>query len=199
MGRFALDAAAPAVHALVRGGRHHAGGLADDAQPRRDAGLAQVGNQHLGAEAADLFVVAERVVHGEGQVGFEKLFGLRHGQADEALHVGAAAAVQAAVAQAGAQRVERPVLTVQGTVSVWPDRITPFGLPSPRVANRLALRRSSSQVSRGWMPQRTEVIGDALDQRQVALVADAVEAHQALRPFKAAGGQQGVGGGVHDG
>jgi hypothetical protein len=26
-----------------------------------------------------------------------------------------------------------------GTVSVWPDRITPAGLPSPRVANRLAL------------------------------------------------------------
>ena len=71
MRRLALDAAAPAVHALVRERRHHAGGLADDAEARRDAGLAQVGDEAARAEAADLLVVAEGEVDGERQVGGE--------------------------------------------------------------------------------------------------------------------------------
>ena len=70
--RLALDAAAPAVHALVRDGRHHARRLADDAQARRDAGVAQVGDQVLDAKTADLFVEAEGVVQREWQVGVEE-------------------------------------------------------------------------------------------------------------------------------
>ena len=40
----------------------------------------------------------------------------------------------------------------QGTVSVWPDRMTPAGLPSPSVANRLALVLSAFQVRRLFTP-----------------------------------------------
>ena len=64
------------------------------------------------AEAADLLVVAEREVDGERQVGREERRHLRDGEADEALHVGAAAAVEAAVAHLGAERIDRPVLAV---------------------------------------------------------------------------------------
>ena len=41
-----------------------------------------------------------------------------------------------------------------GTVSVWPERITPAGLPAPSVANRFAFFRSSSKVSRLATPWR---------------------------------------------
>src|SRR6478752_5259710 len=40
----------------------------------------------------------------------------------------------------------------QGTVSVWPDRIRPAGLPSPRVANRLALVFSALKLRRLLTP-----------------------------------------------
>jgi hypothetical protein len=39
----------------------------------------------------------------------------------------------------GGQRVDVQSCPSQGTVSVWPERIRPAGLPSPSVANRLAL------------------------------------------------------------
>ena len=60
--------------------------------------LAQVGDQARRAEAADFLVVAEGEVDGERQVGGEERRHLRDREADEALHVGAAAAVEAAVA-----------------------------------------------------------------------------------------------------
>jgi hypothetical protein len=75
---LAAHAAAVAVHALVRDGRHHAGGLADDAGQRLDAGVAQVGDQLLHAEAADLFLVAEGEVDRERASLFRNA---RHGHA----------------------------------------------------------------------------------------------------------------------
>jgi hypothetical protein len=51
---MALDAAAPAVHALVRQRRHHAGGLADDAVRGRQAGVLEVGDQVAHAETSPL-------------------------------------------------------------------------------------------------------------------------------------------------
>jgi hypothetical protein len=69
---LAAHAAAVAVHALVRDGRHHAGGLADDAGQRLDARVAQVGDQFLHAEAADLFLVAEGEVDREGRVAVQE-------------------------------------------------------------------------------------------------------------------------------
>ncbi|AYM97903.1 hypothetical protein EAG14_19550 [Acidovorax sp. 1608163] len=46
---------------------------------------------------------------------------------------------------------------VQGTVSVWPDRMMPLGLPSPRVANRLALVLSALYVRRLATPSLARV------------------------------------------
>ena len=109
---MALDAAAPAIDALVGERRHHAGRLADQAGARHEALLAQVGEQPAHAEAADLLVVAEGEVHAERQVGREEIGHLREHGADVGLHVGAAAAVEAPLVQLCAERIEGPVLAV---------------------------------------------------------------------------------------
>jgi hypothetical protein len=102
MRRAALHAAAPAVHALVRDGGHHVDVGSPTMHSRGSAAFgrpasARSAMQRLGAEAAHFLVVAEGVVQRVRQVGLQKGLGLRHHQADEALHVGAAAAIEAAV------------------------------------------------------------------------------------------------------
>ena len=151
---MAAHAAAPAVDALVGERRDHAGRLADDAGERRDAGLAHVGDQAARAEAADLLVVAEREVDGERQVGGEERRHLRDGQADEALHVGAAAAVEASVLDLGAERIDRPVLAVprHGVGVAGDDHAGRLARAERR--EQVRLLRSSSKVSRLATPWR---------------------------------------------
>jgi hypothetical protein len=177
--------------------RHHVRRLADDAQPGLEPGLLQVGDERTRAEAAHLLVVAERVVHGKGQVRGQEVMRLRHRQADEALHVGAAAAVQAGIAQLGRQRVHAPGLSVPGhRVGVTrqdhtaglsrADRGKEVGLPP-----FLVVGEPDRDV------ERAQVVGDALDQRQVRVGADRAQAHQALRPLQRVVGQGRGQGGVH--
>ncbi len=186
MRRVALDAAAPAMHALVRQRRHHPGRLADDAGERLDAALAQVGDQARRAEAADFLVVAEGEVNREWQVGGEVRRHLRHRQADEALHVGAAAAVEAAALDFGAERVERPVLAVPR------HRV---GVAGDDHAGALAFADGGEEV--GLLPvvvegERArdavarELVADEVDQAEVRLAADGVDLHQRARQLEGA-------------
>ena len=123
-------------------------------QASGDAVLAQVGDQPLRAEAADLLVVAEGEVDRERQVGGEIRRCLRQRDADERLHVGAAAAIQPAVAQLGAERIDRPVLAVpRHRVGVAGDD-HPGRLAGADRREQVRLLRSSSKVSRLAMPWR---------------------------------------------
>ena len=194
--RLAAHAAAPAVHALVRDRRHHGRGFADDAQPRRQPTVAQVGNEMARTEATHLFVVAEGIVQREGQVGFQPGGGLRHHQADPTLHVGAAAAVEAAVAHFGRQWVRLPVLAVPGYGVGVARQHQPARLAHAERGKEVGLAALLVPGQPQRHAQRAKVVGDALDERQVRCVADGVEANQALRPGQAVG----VGsGGVHGG
>jgi hypothetical protein len=137
--------------------------LADDAGRAPDAALAQVGDEARRAEATHLLVVAEGVVDGEGQVGGEEGRRLRHRQADEGLHVGAAAAVEPAVLHFGGERIQRPVLAVPGHG---------VGVAGDDHAGRLALAEGGEEV--GLVPVVVE--GErALDAVARELVADEVD------------------------
>jgi hypothetical protein len=112
MGVLAADTALVAIHALVGDGRHHAGRLADDAGQRRNADVAQVGDQFPRAKTADLLVIAERQVDRERCAALEKIVRMGQGDRDEALHVGRASAVELAVTDRTVQRIARPLLAI---------------------------------------------------------------------------------------
>ena len=188
---LAAHAALVAVHALVRDGGDHAGGLAHDAGQGLDVGIAQVGDEFLHAKAADLLLVAEGVVKGERRIAVQELLGLRHGHADEGLHVGAAAPVQVAVLDECTQRVHGPVLPVPR------HRV---GVAREDDARGLALAQRGEQVGLGLVlvegqaafhAQPGQVVADEMDQLQIGVVADGVHAHQGLRKFEGGGRNHG--------
>ena len=191
----AAHAAAPAVDALVGERRDHAGRLADDAGERRDAGVAHVGDQPARAEAADLLVVAEREVDGERQVGGEERRHLGDGQADEALHVGAAAAVEAAVLDLRAERIDRPVLAVprHGVGVAGDDHAGRLARAERREQVRLPPLVVEGQPARDAVAG--QLVADELDQREVRFPADGVDADERARHLERARG--GSGGHVH--
>jgi hypothetical protein len=192
---LAAHAAFVAVDALVRGGRHHAGGLADDAGQRRDAGVLHVGDQLAHAQAADFLVVTERQMHRERRLAVQEIAGVGQRHADKTLHVAAAAAVEPAVADRSRQRVQRPVLAVPGHG---------VGVARQDDAGRLALAQRGKEVGLGLAgiggdaaghAQPGEFVAHEMDQFQVAVVADRVHAHQGLDQFQGAGRDGGQGGG----
>ncbi len=190
MRRLALDAAAPAVDALVRDRRHHAGRLADDAQARREAGIAQVGDQVRNAEAARLFVEAERIVHRMRQVGREQALGLCHHGAYETLHVCAAAAVQPPVLDHRTERLARPRLPIPRHRVGVAGQDHAVGLADTERREQVGLAPVVAVGQADLHREPAQVIGDALDQRQVRFAADGVEAHQALRPIESRGSER---------
>jgi hypothetical protein len=71
-------------------------------------------------------------------------------------------------------------------VSVWPDRISPPACPRPAwqevgLAAVVVLRQPRLHA------QAAQVVGDAVDQEPVRLVADGVESHQAAGPGQCVG------------
>ena len=177
---FAAHAAAVAVHAFVRDRRHHAGGFADDAGQRADAGIAQVGDQLAHAETAHLFVIAEGEMHRKRRVAVEECLrmGQRHG--DEALHVGRAATVQTTVAHLGRQRIDAPGLAVPGHG---------VGVAGKDHPGRLAFAQRGEQVGFGLVGVETQpavntepvqFVADEMDEFEVGVRADGVHANQVL-------------------
>jgi hypothetical protein len=81
-------------------------------QASGDAGLTQVGNQLLDAEAADFLVIAEGQMNGKGRGAVQEVLGTRQRDRDEAFHIRRAAAVQPAVDDRPAERIGGPVLPV---------------------------------------------------------------------------------------
>lgn len=200
---LAAHAAAVAVDALVRDGRHHQGRLADDAGQRLDALVLHVGDHFLDAETADLLVVAEGEVHRERRLAFDEALGIGQRDRDEALHVGRPAAIEARlgmhrlavvvvlrpVLHGGGERVDAPVLAVPGHG---------VGMARNDDAGLLAGAQRSEQVGLGLVgvvgepaahAQAGEVVAREVDQLQVAVGAHGVYAHQRLREFEAAGGK----------
>ena len=79
-----------------------------------------------------------------------------------------------------------------GTVSVWPETITPAGLPSPTVAKRFALPRSSSKVSLLCTPcrassSRMKWISSRFDARLTVFMRTRLRASSRARAEGAAG------------
>ena len=188
---LAAHAAAVAVHALVRDGRHHAGRLADDAGQRPDPRVAQVGDQLAHAEAADLLLVAEGQVHGKGRVAVQERLRIGDGQRDEALHVGRTPAEQLAVAHHRLQRVGAPVLAVPR------HRV---GVAGQDHTGRLAFAQRGEQVGLGPVRVEGQPAGDAqpgqlvteeVDQFQVGVGADGVHPHQRAGELEGAGRRRG--------
>ncbi len=110
----AADLGAEAPAALLAGDHGEAGGLADDHRFRAGEGREHRLDHRRGAEAADLLVVAERDDDGAGEVGREHLGDERERGGGEALHVGGAAAVQAAGALGQGPGVGGPGLASNG-------------------------------------------------------------------------------------
>ena len=188
---LAAHAAAVAVHPLVRDGRHHAGGLTDDAGQRADAGLAQVGDQLSHAKAAHLFVVAERKMDRKRRVAVKE--GLRMGQrqGDETLHVGRAPAEQSVVAHRGRQRIDRPRLAVPGHG---------VGVARQDHTGRFSFTERGEQVGLGPVgiegqparhPERAQRVADVMDQFEVGVRAHGVHANQVFGECEGAVGNHG--------
>ena len=98
--------------ALVGGHHLHEGRLADDRQARGDRRGLQHVDQPPHPDAADFLVVAEGEMDGRGERPAHRVVG--HGEAagDEALHVGAAAAVKAPRVAAQGEGIAAPRLTL---------------------------------------------------------------------------------------
>ena len=119
------------------------------------------------------------------ELGHEREAGRR-----EALHVGDAAAVQAV---ADRRRASNGSVShgwpSTGTTSVCPDSTMPpvVALPSRAgsVANRFALRRSSSKVSVAGDAEALEVVAHPVDQREVGVAARGVEADERADELRA--------------
>ncbi|MNV13205.1 hypothetical protein D3C71_1038360 [compost metagenome] len=170
-------------------GRHHAGGLAHDAGQGLDVGIAQVGDELFYAKAADLFLITEGQVDGEGRVAVQELLGVRNRNANEGLHVCTATPIQIAVLDQSAQRVHGPVLPVPR------HRV---GVAREDHASGFALAQRGKQVGLGLVvvvgqsafhAQLGQIVADEMDQLQVGVVADGVHAHQGLREFEGVGGE----------
>ena len=67
-----------------------------------------------------------------------------------------------------------------GTTSVWPERTIPPSTIGPIVASSAALSPAALGARSTSTPCAAQIVLDEIDQRQIALVAFAVERHQAL-------------------
>ena len=182
----AAHAAAPAHLALVRDDELHAGRLADDAAGRL-ARRARRGRRSAGARRCSRS--PRRTTARNAAAARGRARGMRGTNASpigrEALHVGDAAAVQAVVRDAST--VERDRCPTAGRRPAR-RRCGPtarcrrsVALPSRAgsVANRFALRRSSSNVSVVVGAVALEVVAHPVDQREVRIAARRVEARRA--------------------
>ena len=177
----------------------HHGGLAHDHRLRPRHVAHQLLGQRVGAQAADLLVVAEGEMHRHSEP--RALEGGDMGKAggDKALHVAGAAAVEVAVGLVG----EREGIGVPGLAvdrhdvgmtrqddaarRVGADRGVEVGLGALLVGDQGALD-----------PVLAEVALDVLDKLQVGVARGGVERHQALKHVDGTGGGTG-GGGTHGG
>src|SRR5437879_6390125 len=105
MGFTATDGTVESMHTFVRDDRLHGCRFTDDAAGRSNAVLLEVTDQAAHPQAADLFVVAQRIMKGcvEAVVieGGDELGCLRQGNAYEPLHVCRTAGIKFAVALGG--------------------------------------------------------------------------------------------------
>ena len=111
-----MDRAAEAMCALVGNDGLHRGGFAHDTARRADMILLQVANQSAHADAADLLVVAQRIVQRRIEAIVvqrgDEFRRFRQGDADESLHVRGTAGIQFAVVLDGVKRVRVPILAI---------------------------------------------------------------------------------------
>ena len=143
-----------------------------------DAGGAEMRDQGPHADAADLLVMGKRQVDRRGERARDHLRHRRQTAGEIALHVGCAAAMQAAAARGEAERVVRPGLAVDRNHVGMPrqDIARPAGGPDRRPQVGLGAGLIGDALMRHTEP--VEIGLDPPHDRQIGVAAGAVEAHQ---------------------
>ena len=178
MSVLAGDGRGQHVDALMRADRAHAGRLADDHHARLGQARRQLGDQPAHPDATDLLVIGEGEVDRHGEPRRLERRRERQRAGDEALHVGGAAAVEAAVAFGQGERIARPALAHdRDHVGVARQRDAALAIGADGGEQiRLAARVVVDQPHRD--AQRVETIGDEFDELEVGLRRDGVEADE---------------------
>ena len=181
IGRMAglpLDAAAHGQFAFMTEHRLHLCRLADEAQRRfLRRGLQKI-HQAAHTETADLFVIGEGQMQWHAQRRRQKVIHCRQHAGEKPLHIGAAAAIVAAIALGQAERRNAPGLAVhRDHVGVAREHHpTAAGRPQPGVEIGLTARRVIKAAGRH--AAGGEKIGDPVDHRQVRMAAGGVKSQQ---------------------
>lgn len=158
--------------------RLHLRRLADEAQRRfLRRGLQKI-HQAAHTETADLFVIGEGQMQWHAQRRRQKVIHCRQHAGEKPLHIGAAAAIVAAIALGEAERRNAPGLAVhRDHVGVAREHHpTAAGRPQPGVEIGLTARRVIKAARRH--AAGSEKIGDPVDHRQVRMAAGGVKSQQ---------------------
>ncbi len=175
---LAAHAAAVFALALVRDHRAHRGRFADDAASGPDTVGLQVAQQAAHANAADLLVVRQRQVEAGMPLGRHEVGHSRQRHRDEALHVGRAPPVQAAVADLRIERVALPRLAVDRHHVGMARQHQPRPAPRRQRGKQIGLAAGGivGQAARGALG--AQAVAHPLDQAEVGVAADGIERHQ---------------------
>jgi hypothetical protein len=200
--RFAsAHPAAQVALALVGHDRLHVGRLADDAARRADAAFREIGDQAVDAEEGRFLVVGQRQVDREPLLRGEEARRPRERDRDEPFHVRGAAAVDAAVAVRGLERLARPVLTVdRHGVGVarkhQPARLHPVRIGRQRGEQvGLAAARVVDQLRTDAEP--LQFVARVLDQPEVGVATDRRKRDQPVDHGERVGRRRSGNGGVN--
>ena len=152
--------------------------LADDAAAGCELGGGDRLDEVDCAHTPDLLVIGEGEVDGFAQLRGGQLFEAGEDDADEGLHVRAAAGVVPAVADFGGERIRGPVLAVDG------DNIGVTGQHDSAGGGAVGGRDGGEQIRFGALEVRDPLRGDArrleagfdmVDEREVRIPARGVE------------------------
>ena len=157
--------------ALVAGRHRKTCRLADDAEPRFQCDIVQHGDKIAHAQTPDLLVVGKGKVQRLLQLFLRRLQRCGDGAGDETLHVGRAAAVEAAVRLAHLKRRYGPVLAVRRHhVGVAGEDDAIIGFRADR-GEQVCLLSGGIGDDLAGDPEIVQQAGDMIDQRPVGIAA----------------------------
>ena len=184
--------AAVTLLALVRDHRPHQCRFADDAGFRPDARSPQVIQQAAHAEATDFLVVSEGQMQRRTQAAPDVTRNHRQHAGKKALHVGGAAAIEAAVALDHGKGITRPVLAIdrhhvsmagehQARLSARAQRREQVGLAACRVVGEADIGI-----------KRAQPLAHKADQFEVGITADSGKGDQPAEQLQRLRGGHGI-------
>ncbi len=170
--------AAEGMEPLLPGHRHHAGRLADQAGERFRLGHADLVDQARYADAADLLVIGKGEMDGPRRRPRLEFRNQRQRGRDEALHVGGAAAIEAALILGQHERIGRPILVVDRHHVGVARQDQPAAIRRPDRGEQIGLAPVVVEGQPRGDAEPVQIVADELDRGQVGIAADRVETDQ---------------------